>query len=386
MLGKHNPGFEWAPARTASRALVILLAFFSLFSTSALFAQSDRRGSLKVDLPKDSPVSLLVADWGESSTTPRGGAIVIDLHSALSLRNSSQRRIRGITLLVQAQEVTPGGKASVSVPSLDVGPGETFPVKVDLRLLRPVSGNAGPLVEVKLDGVLFDDLSFFGANKLNSRRVMTVWELEARRDRKFFKAVLEKLGRDGLQQEVLATMARQNSRPQPGVQMVRGRSTNVEPERDMQIAFLAIPDSPIEPLEGMAKVSGNEVRSPRLEVRNRSDRAVQYLEMGWVLKDPAGKDFLAGTVPADLQLAPGARSTVLQDTALRVPDRSVVGGMTGFVSSVEFQDGGFWIPSRSALADARLGRFVAPSPEEQRLTQIYLKRGLSALVEELKKF
>jgi hypothetical protein len=29
---------------------------------------------------------------------------------------------------------------------------------------------------------------------------------------------------------------------------------------------------------------------------------------------------------------------------------------------------------------------VAPSPEEQRLVQIYRKRGLNAVIEELKKF
>jgi hypothetical protein len=32
---------------------------------------------------------------------------------------------------VLAQEVTPGGKASVAVPSLNVASGETFPVRVD---------------------------------------------------------------------------------------------------------------------------------------------------------------------------------------------------------------------------------------------------------------
>ena len=88
--------------------------------------------------------------------------------------------------------------------------------------------------------MLFDDLGFYGVNKLNSRRVMTVWELEARRDRKFFKAVLEKSGPAGLKEEALRTMARQGERPMQGVQSVRGRSTNVEPERDLQLAFLKI--------------------------------------------------------------------------------------------------------------------------------------------------
>ena len=74
------------------------------------------------------------------------------------------------------------------VPSLNAGPGENFPIRIDLRLLRPLQSN-GPLVEIGLDGILFDDLSFYGPNRLNSRRSMTVWEMEARRDRQFFKQV-----------------------------------------------------------------------------------------------------------------------------------------------------------------------------------------------------
>ena len=92
-------------------------------------------------------MAVLASDHGDSNETARGGAMLLDLHAALSLRNSTQRRIRGITLLVTAQEVTPGGKGSVTVTSLDVGPDETFPVRIDLRLLRPLAGGerrAGP--------------------------------------------------------------------------------------------------------------------------------------------------------------------------------------------------------------------------------------------------
>jgi hypothetical protein len=61
--------------------------------------------------------------------------------------------------------------------------------------------------------------------------------------------------------------------------------------------------------------------------------------------------------------------------------------MTGFVNSVEYTDGRFWIPSRAELAsDGRLQRLVASSPEEQRLVQIYHKKGLKALIEELNRF
>ncbi len=342
--------------------------------------------SRKIELPPDSPVTLVSADWGESSATARGGAFLLDVHAGLSLRNSSQRRIRGVTLAVLAQEVTPGGKGSVSVPSLDVAPGDTFPLRIDLPLLRPLGAGTGPLVEVKLDGVLFDDLSFYGPDKLHSQRTMTVWELEARRDRQYFKKLLEQAGQEGLKQEMLASLGRQDDRQQPGVQMVRGRTTNTEPEREVRFAFVQFPEAPIESQDGLARVAGNEARAPRIDVRNRSDRAIRYLEIGWIVKDQQGREFLAASMPADLNLAPGRSSQVVQDAALRFSQRTVIQSMTGFVSHAEFADGSYWIPSRAALADAKLRGVIAPSPEEQRLAQIYRKKGLGALVEELKKF
>ena len=105
-----------------------VLAGFILAASGLFVASSLNAGVLpKIDLPKDSPVAVLAADYKDSNETARGGAMLLDLHAALSLRNSSQRRIRGITLLVTAQDVTPGGKGSVTVTSLDVGPDETFP-------------------------------------------------------------------------------------------------------------------------------------------------------------------------------------------------------------------------------------------------------------------
>src|ERR1700749_1531437 len=143
----------------------------SLFAATALFlvpCNSVLFGAAlpRIDLPADSPVVLLSADYGESNEMPRGSAMLLDVHAALSLRNSSQRKIRGITLLVTAQAVTPGGKGSVTVTSLDVAPQEAFPVRIDLRLLRHLQASSGVPVQISLDGVLFDDLSFFGPDKL----------------------------------------------------------------------------------------------------------------------------------------------------------------------------------------------------------------------------
>lgn len=353
----------------------------------------DPQTSLKIDFPKDSPLTFVSADMGDSTPTPRGSAVLIDLRASLALRNSATRRLRGVTLLVTAEELTAGGKASVSVPSLNVPPGETFPVRVNLRLLRP-AWPAGPLVVVSLDGVLFEDLSFYGPNKLNSRRSMTVWEMEARRDRRHFKTLLAREGQEGLRQAVLESLARQAQRPRLDVQLARGgRATTVEAERQLQFTFLSLPEAPVEPVGGMALVAGNEARTPSLEVRNRSGRTVRYFEVGWIIRDADGRDYLAGSVPAsdpDLSLSPGQTSRVRQDASLRfaaAPGRPLsIAGMTGFVSQVEFADGSVWVPAREALSEPRLSRVVAPSVEEQRLTELYRRKGLAALIAELEQF
>ena len=69
----------------------------------------------------------------------------------------------------------------------------------------------------------------------------------------------------------------------------------------------------------MARIAGNEARAPRLEVKNRSDRAIRYLEVGWILHDRSGREFLAGSVPAELNLAPGQKSQILENATLKFP-------------------------------------------------------------------
>ena len=84
-----------------SSSAVLASALFLIPCNSVLFGAALPR----IDLPADSPVVLLSADYGESNEMPRGSAMLLDVHAALSLRNSSQRKIRGITLLVTAQAV-----------------------------------------------------------------------------------------------------------------------------------------------------------------------------------------------------------------------------------------------------------------------------------------
>ncbi len=343
----------------------------------------------KIDLPNDSPVGVLTADFSNSKATARGGAYLVDVNASVTLRNTTQKRIRGITLAVYSTDVSPG-KGSVSVPSLDVAPGAVFSVRIENHLVRPLgAGSNAPGIEVKLDGVLFDDLTFYGPDALESQRLMTKWELEARQDRDYFKAVLKNSGAAGLGKEMLAALSRQTEQRGPNVQVVRGRATNQEGERDVRLAFLSIPDAPVEASDGTARLSLNasmsEARAPRFSVKNHSGRAVEHLEMGWIVKDQQGREFYAASMPADLKLAPNQSGDIRQDASLRFPQPVAIQSMTGFVASVEYADGGQWIPNRSPQT-AHLRDLMPASPEEQRLLRIYSKKGLDALIEELKKF
>src|SRR5665647_1199640 len=272
------------------------------------------------------PLLTSVADMCRSSAsaapraTARGAALALDLHMSATLVNNGPYRIHGVTLRVVAQEVTLGGKGSVTYPSLNVGPGETFQVRIDMQLMRPSQVTGGPLVQVDLDGVLFQDLSFFGPDRLNSRRTMTACEKEAQRDREHFKRILAQAGRTGLQREMLESMARQSEVSQLAVTVKRtGRavtSAAIAPEHDAEFAFLEFPDSPVKPMNGSARISGNEARTPRIEVRNRSNRPVKYVEMGWIVSDPSGKQYMAGSLPSadsDLALPPGHSARLLQE-------------------------------------------------------------------------
>ncbi|MBZ5583768.1 MAG: hypothetical protein LAQ30_16465 [Acidobacteriia bacterium] len=148
----------------------------------------------------------------------------------------------------------------------------------------------------------------------------------------------------------------------------------------------------MQPRNGWAQVTGNEIRAPRVEVRNASGSPVKYVELGWLVSDRSGQQYMAASLPAsdpELYLPPGKTAKVLQDTALRFSrgGRPVdVQRMTGFVSMVEFADGKVWVPNQEDLEGNSLRRLLAPSAEEQRLMDLYKRKGLAALVEELQKY
>jgi hypothetical protein len=368
----------------------------SLLSAAGVLAQDQplTPGAVSIKFPADSPVALLSMSTGDSRASARGAALMLDLHLALTLQNTSGNRIHGLTLRVVSQEVTLGGKNSVSLFGLNIGPREAFPVHIDMQLMRPSQMAGGALVDVNLDGVLFQDLSFWGPDRLNSRRTLTAWEMQAERDRGYLKRVLAQGGAEGLRRAMLDSLARESARPQLDVAVLRGPSVTsaaLAPERIAQFAMLEFPDSPVQPLEGWARVAGNEARAPRIQVLNRSRQPVNYVELGWLVRDAKGQQYLAASVPANdpLFLPAGKTASVQQDTALRLTrngQQVTIKDAAAFVSTVQFADGKLWVPSRQDLENAALLAVLPPSAEEQRLSSIYLNKGLNALVEELRKF
>jgi hypothetical protein len=156
--------------------------------------------------------------------------------------------------------------------------------------------------------------------------------------------------------------------------------------------FLQIPNAPVQPLDGWASISGNEAREAHIDIRNTSTSPVRYVELGWLLKDQDGREFLAGSVPASedkLYLSANQQTSLVQDAALKFAkgaNRPLnITGMRAFVSQVEFGDGKVWVPSREALTQSHLLEMIPPSPEEQRLAGLYLKKGPAAVVEDLKR-
>jgi hypothetical protein len=343
--------------------------------------------SVSIKLGNDSPVVQVDSKIGESRATSRGTGLLIDLHMSLMLRNASSKRIHSLKLGVVAQEIAVGGKGSVSQTGMNVGPGETFPVRIDTQLMKPAQAG-GPLVVVSLDGVLFDDLSFYGPD-LNAQRTLTAWEVEAQRDREYFRQVLARGGREGLQKEIFASMDRQRSRPQLEWRVPRGAavtSAALGPERTEQFAFLQFPDSPISALSGSAQVAGNQMRAPHIDVQFRPGKSVKHVELGWLVRDENGEEYMAASLPMDFSDR-GTPQTV-QDKPLDLSRSGrplKIQSMTGFVSQVQFSDGKVWAPSRQDLDKPELRNTLPPSAYEQGLTELYRSRGMDALIQELKK-
>src|ERR1700692_3077819 len=106
----------------ASKSVLLVLAAAGLLSAQE--SKLNLNDSFKFNLPDGSPLSMLSINYENSHAGARGGALVLDLHMPVVLRNQDSRRVRGITMLISAQEGAPGGRASQSFPTLDVGHNE----------------------------------------------------------------------------------------------------------------------------------------------------------------------------------------------------------------------------------------------------------------------
>jgi hypothetical protein len=315
----------------------------------------------------------------------------LDLHASLTLRNIGSKVISGLTLRVEAED---SGKGSVTVPSLGVKPGEVFPVRIDMELLRPfsVGKNEGALVRVALDCALFEDLTAYGPDTVKSRRALMVYELEARRDRRYLAALLQ-TGQVAQLREELNFGLQDLSPQQLGFELLQnGRASTVR-EEAVNVGAVAFKSAPVLSMGGEARVSGNEVRAPQIEVKNTSQKSVRSIEMGWIVRDERGREFVAGYVPSALILAPVQVGTMRETGTLRFSHPTgqpmMIGALLAFVGDVEFSDGKLWIPSRvdieEATSDPILRRALATSPEQQRLAEVYRRKGIAGLADELKK-
>jgi hypothetical protein len=212
---------------------------------------------------------------------------------------------------------------------------------------------------------------------------MLAWEMEARRDRKALLAALESGGEGGLRNALLAAVARAGTQSRMPMQVARALpATNVEGERSVQFTFLHVPESPVELLSGEARMAQMEARAPRIELRNGSRRAIKFVELGWLARDNEGHEYVAGTLPADIALAPGQQSTIRKDGALRFS--RPVSALTAYPAVVEFADGEMWVPPSAAWQDARLAQSLPVSGELARLAGLYRLKGLQAEVQQLR--
>lgn len=367
-----------------------LLAFLLLWRVPAF---PDEGKWLDVDFPRDSPV--LPVSFSLRPTTARiaGSSMALDLHASLLLRNTSTHVLSGLTLRVEAQDLTPSGRGAVTVPTLEAQPGETFPVRIDLELRRPFSfaQTESAIVRVSLDCALFADLAFYGPDQLRSRRSLTVYEMQGRRDRQYLTKLL-KAGRIADIREELNFGLEDMYPAHMGFELLRAPSNGLR-EQQVAVQMMPFPSAPVQALNGLAQVAGNEVRDPHVEVRNSSAKTVRSVDVGWVVRDSRGKEFMAGFLPAPVDLAPIQSGMAASGGVLRFSRATSQGlsiaSLMAFVSDVEFADGKLWIPTRTDIAEAApdpvLRRALTNSPEQQRLAMIYRRRGIAGLAEELKK-
>jgi hypothetical protein len=404
---RHQTGKELArplggALDTAAVLRVFLnsLRFFAIaLATSTLLTAADTDPTplgrwVSIDFPRDSPVLLVSSTMGSSTARVRGTSMEIDLHASAVLRNVGTKPLAGLTMRVETPDMQ-AGKGSVKVPSLTALPGETFPVRIDIQILRPLASARSAtlsLVQVALDCALFADLTSYGPDLLHSRHSLIVYEMQARREREYLAELLRNHAWAQLRDELNFGLP-ETSIPHLGFEFVRGPLRTAIHQQDLAVNPVAFNGAPIQPIGGGAQVVGNEVRAPHVEVRRTSNRPVRSAELGWIVRDEQGRDYIAGSTPVSLSAEPIQSVKITESAAVRFLNNTgqpmAIGALRAFVNDVEFGDGKLWIPSRAdideATSDPILRHELATSPEQQRLAKIYRLRGTAGLIDELKK-
>ena len=348
---------------------------------------------ISIDVSEDVPLEVVASDFGSSNFEPRGSALIIELDGSIRFRHTGEAALRAVTLAVDAYGGRLGGRAAVAVPSLHARTGEEFEVYLNLRMLRPLPLPPGPAVRIAPDGVLFDTLQAAGPDRLDSVRKMTIRELEARRDRQYFLSQWETGGRPALASAMQASLRRQAIRPGLDVRLAaEGPATAGSDIREVQFSFIQNEAAPLVLEGGTALVSGTISDSPRIRIRNRTDKTIRHFEIGWLVRDSQGSVYSAGAAPSGeaRDLLPG--ETVETGGDRRFELRPAGAGqppalesMAAFVRNAQLDDGSVWIPSRQALEASRLLQAMPVSAEERRLTQLYRERGPAVVAAELEK-
>ena len=370
--------------------LLLAAAFLFLAVLSGTAAKNDL---VSIKIPSDIPLQALTSDFENSELEPRGGALIIQLEGSIQFRYQGSDVIRAITLEIDTQGQMLGGRAVVALPSLDISRGETFPVHLNLRMLRPLPRPAGPLVHVTLDGILFDSLAFSGPDRLGSSHKMRVRELEARRDRAYFFSQMEKGGRQGLVTAMQASLRRQSTQLHLEARVVgEGPAIAAGESREIKLSMIQDDDAPLLLEDGKVFVRGVVSDTPSIRLRNRSVLDVQQFELGWLVGDEKGNIYSAGAVPVDAQpgLPVGSELVTSAKKRFRLNPggnrgKAVLQYMSAYVRHALLSDGSIWIPSRSSLEASRLLDVAPVSVEEQRLTRLYREQGPSAVAAEIRK-
>jgi hypothetical protein len=210
--------------------------------------------------------------------------------------------------------------------------------------------------------------------------------VEARRDRQYLRQILSRSGEDALRRAMGEILARESARPRLDVRLARSTLALANANR-VETAFLAQPEIPVEGTKSVAVSAGNQLLILELGFQNRDRREVRSVELGLIVRDTEGREFSAGALPANLEMKPHGAGTIQPTVNITlsrpqgVPLR--IESVTSFVQQVEFANGEVWVPSSAFHNEARLSRLIPGSLEEQRLSEIYRRRGMAALVEEL---